>query len=84
MVDINDYKQLGLFSNKFVFEGDYVKELQMEVTATSKSTILGDAKVEKRKNNLLFGDLPSDYYMTQQLQLDTQISIGYLEKKNEK
>jgi 5'-nucleotidase len=64
IVPINQYSGLQVLSNKLIVEDEYITELKMEVVATSKSHVLGKLSIPWRKNTLLLGDLPSDYYMS--------------------
>lgn len=68
-----------MLSNRLIIEEDYIVDLKMDVVSTAKSLVLGAQTFEWKKNTILLGDLPSDYYMSKHIQETNEISIGFVE-----
>ncbi len=63
VVDVNMYRNLYVIANELVFEEDIITHVDMKVTATTKGDRMLEICPEPKKNIILLGDLPSDYYM---------------------
>ena len=81
IIPIEDYENLSIFSNEFVFdENGTIIDLDVKVNSVGKYTILDNKKINHRKNILLLGDIISDANMVKNIDYETLISIGFLNK----
>jgi len=73
---------LKIYSNRFIFgEDGKLEDIHTIVTSMSKSTMLNKENMKFRKNNLLFGDLPTDVLMEKSMGVETSLRIGFLDNK---
>lgn len=83
VLPINEYADLTIKTNVMTFQEDVLTQMEMLVTATTKANILQESGIAFRKNTLLLGDLPSDFYMTKYVNLPNQVAIGFLDEKHQ-
>ena len=81
LIDIRSYKELQVYGNELIFNKDnLIEEVSMMINSVGKSMVMTDQKIANRKNVIVMGDILADVNMVENVNYETLISIGFLNK----
>ena len=80
IMNILDYEQFKIYGNEMVFKDDKLKKVDVKINSVGKKMVINNEKIENRKHIIVFGDILADVNMVQNVDYDTLICIGFLNK----